>query len=156
MKLSVINKEREPESVAPKIKVFETEADLDAALPDLKDGAIVATKEDEVVDNIKLAKSLEVTGDASSGKSVYTINIADVFAKMKIGDKILVTFYASTGISNGLCMLLIVKLYSGDITYAKVENSRDVFTVESVDNNSIVLSSSGSIVSVRYASYIEV
>lgn len=46
MKLSVINKEREPESVAPKIKIYETEADLDAALPDLKDGAIVATKED--------------------------------------------------------------------------------------------------------------
>lgn len=46
MKLSVITKEREPESVAPKIKIYETEADLDAALPDLKDGAIVATKED--------------------------------------------------------------------------------------------------------------
>lgn len=47
MKLSVINESRQPESVAPKIKVFDSEADLDAALPDLKDGAIVATKEDE-------------------------------------------------------------------------------------------------------------
>lgn len=47
MKLSVINKEREPESVAPKIKVFESEKDLNEALPDLKDGAIVATKEGE-------------------------------------------------------------------------------------------------------------
>lgn len=47
MKLQIINERREPESVAPKIKVFDSEADLDAALPDLKDGAIVATKEDE-------------------------------------------------------------------------------------------------------------
>ena len=47
MKLQIINESRQPESVAPKIRVYETEADLNAALPDLKDGAIVATKEDE-------------------------------------------------------------------------------------------------------------
>lgn len=50
MKLQVINEEREPESVAPKIKVFDSEADLDAALPDLQNGAIVATKEVETVE----------------------------------------------------------------------------------------------------------
>lgn len=47
MKLSVINEEREPESVAPKIRVYETEADLDKDLGRLPDGAIVATKESE-------------------------------------------------------------------------------------------------------------
>lgn len=47
MKIAIINEERQPESVAPKMRVYETEADLNAALPDLKDGAIVATKEDE-------------------------------------------------------------------------------------------------------------
>lgn len=50
MKLQIINESRQPESVAPKIKVFDTEADLDAALPDLPNGAIVATKEDETTE----------------------------------------------------------------------------------------------------------
>lgn len=155
MKLQIINEERQPESVAPKIKVFDSEADLDAALPDLKDGAIVATKEDETVDGRK-SKDLPCTGELSNGKSKYTIDISEVTSKMKNGDKIMVTFYASDGLSNGICMLIIFKNYSGSIADAKITNSRDVFTVESVDANSIVLTSAGTVVSVRYASYIEV
>lgn len=65
MKLQVINEERQPESVAPKIKVFDSEADLDAALPDLKDGAIVATKEDV---------SAEITENRQRSYCVYNVS----------------------------------------------------------------------------------
>lgn len=75
MKLQVINENREPESVAPKIKVFDSEADLDAALPDLKDGAIVATKEDETApfgQPIEAAMRIAPAGGAS-GATTNTV-----------------------------------------------------------------------------------
>lgn len=47
MKLQIINSERKPESVSPKIKIYDTEEDLKNDLDNLNEGAIVATKEDE-------------------------------------------------------------------------------------------------------------
>lgn len=73
MKLQVINEERKPESVAPKIKVFDTEVDLNAALPDLKDGAIVATKEDETSDIPGMPKRWTLRADMSKDRKLKVV-----------------------------------------------------------------------------------
>lgn len=82
MKLQVINEERQPESVAPKIKVFDSEADLDAALPDLKDGAIVATKEDETGTLGDIEKRLEALEKAP--KATQYVLTADQSVNRKV------------------------------------------------------------------------
>lgn len=65
MKLSVI-KERKPESVSPKIKIYDTNADLDNDLANLPSGAIVATKEDV---------ASEITESRQNSYCVYNVSV---------------------------------------------------------------------------------
>lgn len=95
MKTAVINENREPESVAPKIKVFDSEADLNAALPDLKDGAIVATKESGYVPIVELSHNVprlvpkDITPYVADGSIWARLNGTDgysLFEDIYVGD----------------------------------------------------------------------
>ena len=145
MKLSVIDSDRKPASVSPKIRVYDTEEELNNDLANLPSGAIVATKEDDVskVGSIKLPVTIDTTNNK------VTIHVDGLFQNML--ESYQITYATVTSTCSCSFSLIGYKNWNDALYYSVLFNTKNPVVatgeavIESVTKDAIVYKVVGNI-----------
>ena len=117
----------------------------------------ILSKEDEVETNLPVP--VRAGYEILNGRIIYTVDLNEAFAKMKIGDIILVTLSSNTSLLNVMAIIPVLKTWSRAFqpftpVYLSENMTYDGYTNSSIDHN-IKFSSPGTNNGVVHCSYIK-